>query len=160
MRLPFPSCRCSPHFDSDVASVWDYRSSVEQYSAAGGTAERSVAAQVEHLRNWVKNHAPWPRQHFTFKYGNQVYWCDWNAKLGSKYPSSSLLHGCNVTKGCFSLSCAYCSFLKDLTSLKWVKNKELVLKQKTVGLPPPVFSRAFERLPLMMVLFNAPDTLF
>uniref|UniRef100_A0A669D802 Argininosuccinate lyase n=1 Tax=Oreochromis niloticus TaxID=8128 RepID=A0A669D802_ORENI len=42
----------SPLFGSDVSSVWDYRSSVEQYSAPGGTAKSSVAAQVEHLRNW------------------------------------------------------------------------------------------------------------
>ncbi|KAM3868747.1 argininosuccinate lyase-like [Diretmus argenteus] len=44
----------SPLFGSDVSSVWDYRSSVEQYSAPGGTAKSSVAAQVEHLRNWLK----------------------------------------------------------------------------------------------------------
>uniref|UniRef100_A0A8C3G329 Argininosuccinate lyase n=1 Tax=Cyclopterus lumpus TaxID=8103 RepID=A0A8C3G329_CYCLU len=43
----------SPLFGSDVSSVWDYRSSVEQYSAPGGTAKCSVAAQVEHLRNWL-----------------------------------------------------------------------------------------------------------
>uniref|UniRef100_A0A8D3BKN5 argininosuccinate lyase n=1 Tax=Scophthalmus maximus TaxID=52904 RepID=A0A8D3BKN5_SCOMX len=43
----------SPLFGSDVSSVWDYRSSVEQYSAPGGTAKSSVAAQVEHLRNWL-----------------------------------------------------------------------------------------------------------
>ncbi|KAM7398210.1 hypothetical protein PAMA_006216 [Pampus argenteus] len=46
----------SPLFESDVSSVWDYRSSVEQYSAPGGTAKSSVAAQVEHLRNWLKKH--------------------------------------------------------------------------------------------------------
>uniref|UniRef100_A0A3Q2TRL9 Argininosuccinate lyase n=1 Tax=Fundulus heteroclitus TaxID=8078 RepID=A0A3Q2TRL9_FUNHE len=44
----------SPLFGSDVSSVWDYRSSVEQYSAPGGTAQSSVTAQVEHLRNWLK----------------------------------------------------------------------------------------------------------
>uniref|UniRef100_A0A8C2ZN53 Argininosuccinate lyase n=1 Tax=Cyclopterus lumpus TaxID=8103 RepID=A0A8C2ZN53_CYCLU len=44
----------SPLFGSDVSSVWDYRSSVEQYSAPGGTAKCSVAAQVEHLRNWLQ----------------------------------------------------------------------------------------------------------
>ncbi|MED6267476.1 hypothetical protein CHARACLAT_012664 [Characodon lateralis] len=44
----------SPLFGSDVSSVWDYRSSVEQYSAPGGTAKSSVTAQVEHLRNWLK----------------------------------------------------------------------------------------------------------
>ncbi|XP_013884287.1 argininosuccinate lyase [Austrofundulus limnaeus] len=47
----------SPLFDDDVSSVWDYRSSVEQYSAPGGTAKSSVAAQVEHLRNWLKQQA-------------------------------------------------------------------------------------------------------
>ncbi|XP_054907617.1 argininosuccinate lyase [Poeciliopsis prolifica] len=44
----------SPLFGSDVSSVWDYRSSVEQYSASGGTSKSSVSAQVEHLRNWLK----------------------------------------------------------------------------------------------------------
>ncbi|XP_061596827.1 argininosuccinate lyase [Cololabis saira] len=47
----------SPLFESDVSSVWDYRSSVEQYSAPGGTAKSSVSAQVEHLRNWLKKQA-------------------------------------------------------------------------------------------------------
>ncbi|XP_044079150.1 argininosuccinate lyase isoform X2 [Siniperca chuatsi] len=40
-------------FESDVSSVWDYWSSVEQYSAPGGTAKSSVAAQVDHLKNWL-----------------------------------------------------------------------------------------------------------
>ncbi|KAM9729718.1 argininosuccinate lyase [Menidia menidia] len=44
----------SPLFGSDVSSVWDYRSSVEQYGAAGGTAKSSVTAQLEHLRTWHK----------------------------------------------------------------------------------------------------------
>uniref|UniRef100_A0A3P8WXA8 Argininosuccinate lyase n=1 Tax=Cynoglossus semilaevis TaxID=244447 RepID=A0A3P8WXA8_CYNSE len=44
----------SPLFGQDVSSVWDYRSSVEQYSAPGGTAKSSVTAQVEHLRHWLK----------------------------------------------------------------------------------------------------------
>uniref|UniRef100_A0A4W6F6J3 Argininosuccinate lyase n=1 Tax=Lates calcarifer TaxID=8187 RepID=A0A4W6F6J3_LATCA len=47
----------SPLFESDVSSVWDYRSSVEQYSAPGGTAKSSVAAQVEYLRTWLKKQA-------------------------------------------------------------------------------------------------------
>ncbi|XP_053702389.1 argininosuccinate lyase [Synchiropus splendidus] len=47
----------SPVFGSDVSSVWDYRSSVEQYSAPGGTAKSSVVAQVDQLRNWMKKHA-------------------------------------------------------------------------------------------------------
>ncbi|XP_077961376.1 argininosuccinate lyase isoform X2 [Gasterosteus aculeatus] len=44
----------SPLFGGDVSSVWDYRSSVEQYSAPGGTAKSSVAAQVEQLRDWLQ----------------------------------------------------------------------------------------------------------
>ncbi|KAJ8266730.1 hypothetical protein GJAV_G00134050 [Gymnothorax javanicus] len=44
----------SPLFDSDVSSVWDYTSSVEQYSAPGGTAKNSVLAQIQHLRDWLK----------------------------------------------------------------------------------------------------------
>uniref|UniRef100_A0A3B4ZZI7 Argininosuccinate lyase n=1 Tax=Stegastes partitus TaxID=144197 RepID=A0A3B4ZZI7_9TELE len=47
----------SPLFGNDISSVWDYRSSVEQYSASGGTAKSSVAAQVEHLRTWLKKQA-------------------------------------------------------------------------------------------------------
>ncbi|CAL8265674.1 unnamed protein product [Merluccius merluccius] len=45
----------SPLFDSDVSSVWDYTSSVEQYSAPGGTAKSSVTAQVQHLRKWLQD---------------------------------------------------------------------------------------------------------
>ncbi|XP_034034025.1 argininosuccinate lyase-like isoform X2 [Thalassophryne amazonica] len=44
----------SAHFGSDVSSVWDYRSSVEQYRALGGTAKSSVTAQVDALRKWLK----------------------------------------------------------------------------------------------------------
>nr|XP_006641123.1 PREDICTED: argininosuccinate lyase [Lepisosteus oculatus] len=44
----------SPLFSSDVSAVWDYTSSVEQYSAPGGTARNSVTAQVEHFRAWLK----------------------------------------------------------------------------------------------------------
>ncbi|XP_061902561.1 argininosuccinate lyase isoform X1 [Entelurus aequoreus] len=43
----------SPLFESDVASVWDYGGSVEQYAATGGTARSSVSAQVQHLRTWL-----------------------------------------------------------------------------------------------------------
>ncbi|XP_061755214.1 argininosuccinate lyase isoform X2 [Nerophis ophidion] len=43
----------SPLFESDVASVWDYGGSVEQYGATGGTARSSVSAQVQHLRTWL-----------------------------------------------------------------------------------------------------------
>ncbi|KAG8451781.1 hypothetical protein GDO86_003830 [Hymenochirus boettgeri] len=46
----------SPLFCSDVSEVWDYNNSVEQYTAAGGTAKCSVVAQIEQLRTWMKNH--------------------------------------------------------------------------------------------------------
>lgn len=46
----------SPLFDSDVSTVWDYTSSVEQYSAPGGTAKSSVTAQIEQMRTWLKRH--------------------------------------------------------------------------------------------------------
>ncbi|XP_061658533.1 argininosuccinate lyase isoform X2 [Syngnathoides biaculeatus] len=48
----------SPLVESDVASVWDYAASVEQYAAAGGTAESSVRAQVQQLRAWMARHKP------------------------------------------------------------------------------------------------------
>uniref|UniRef100_H3DFD3 Argininosuccinate lyase n=2 Tax=Tetraodon nigroviridis TaxID=99883 RepID=H3DFD3_TETNG len=47
----------SPLFGADVASLWDYRNSVEQYGAPGGTAKSSVTAQVEHLKKWLRKHA-------------------------------------------------------------------------------------------------------
>ncbi|KAJ8275516.1 hypothetical protein COCON_G00072680 [Conger conger] len=46
----------SPLFEADVSAVWDYTSSVEQYSAPGGTARNSVLAQIEHLRSWLAKH--------------------------------------------------------------------------------------------------------
>ncbi|KAA0720249.1 Argininosuccinate lyase [Triplophysa tibetana] len=44
----------SPLFDCDICTVWDYSSSVEQYSAPGGTAKCSVTAQIEHFRTWLQ----------------------------------------------------------------------------------------------------------
>ncbi|NXQ26319.1 ARLY lyase, partial [Alaudala cheleensis] len=44
----------SPLFGSDVAQVFSVVSSVEQYTAAGGTAKSSVAAQLEQLRELLK----------------------------------------------------------------------------------------------------------
>ncbi|KAM3933834.1 argininosuccinate lyase isoform 2-T2 [Leptodactylus fuscus] len=46
----------SPLFASDVSKLWNYTNSVEQYTAAGGTAKSCVVAQVEQLRDWMKNH--------------------------------------------------------------------------------------------------------
>ncbi|XP_051904054.1 argininosuccinate lyase isoform X2 [Hippocampus zosterae] len=50
----------SPLLAGDAASVWNYASSVEQYAAAGGTAESSVRAQLRHLRAWMANVRPAP----------------------------------------------------------------------------------------------------
>ncbi|OWK59949.1 Argininosuccinate lyase [Lonchura striata] len=44
----------SPLFGSDVAQVFSVVSSVEQYTAAGGTAKGSVSAQIEQLRELLK----------------------------------------------------------------------------------------------------------
>nr|XP_033778367.1 argininosuccinate lyase [Geotrypetes seraphini]XP_033778368.1 argininosuccinate lyase [Geotrypetes seraphini]XP_033778369.1 argininosuccinate lyase [Geotrypetes seraphini] len=44
----------SPLFTSDVLQVWNYTHSVEQYTAAGGTARSSVMAQIEQLRSWME----------------------------------------------------------------------------------------------------------
>ncbi|XP_063059133.1 argininosuccinate lyase [Engraulis encrasicolus] len=46
----------SPLFESDVSSVWDYSSSVEQYSAMGGTAKSSVLTQIQHMSTWLEKH--------------------------------------------------------------------------------------------------------
>lgn len=43
----------SPLFESDVAKVWNYTNSVEQYTAAGGTARCSVMSQIKQLRAWL-----------------------------------------------------------------------------------------------------------
>ncbi|NXT70613.1 ARLY2 lyase, partial [Chaetops frenatus] len=44
----------SPLFGSDVAQVFSVVSSVEQFTAAGGTAKSSVSAQIEQLRELLK----------------------------------------------------------------------------------------------------------
>ncbi|XP_030078238.1 argininosuccinate lyase [Microcaecilia unicolor] len=41
-------------FTSDVLQVWNYLNSVEQYTAAGGTARSSVMAQIDQLRSWME----------------------------------------------------------------------------------------------------------
>ncbi|XP_072164510.1 argininosuccinate lyase-like [Diadema setosum] len=45
----------SPSFESDVASVWNYESSVEQYQSSGGTSRQSVLNQVSQLRQWIES---------------------------------------------------------------------------------------------------------
>ncbi|KFW86415.1 Argininosuccinate lyase, partial [Manacus vitellinus] len=44
----------SPLFGSDVSQVFSVVSSVEQYTATGGTAKSSVSAQIEQLRELLK----------------------------------------------------------------------------------------------------------
>ncbi|NXG13431.1 ARLY lyase, partial [Grallaria varia] len=44
----------SPLFGSDVSQVFSVLSSVEQYTATGGTAKSSVSAQIEQLRELLK----------------------------------------------------------------------------------------------------------
>ncbi|XP_068766120.1 argininosuccinate lyase [Struthio camelus] len=44
----------SPLFGSDVSQVFSFINSVEQYTAAGGTAKSSVTAQIEQLRELLK----------------------------------------------------------------------------------------------------------
>jgi argininosuccinate lyase len=40
----------SPHFDQDVAAVWDFERSVEQRGVTGGTARAAVLEQIARLR--------------------------------------------------------------------------------------------------------------
>lgn len=42
-----------PLFGKDVKEVFDFERSVEQYTAAGGTARAAVAAQASALRQWL-----------------------------------------------------------------------------------------------------------
>lgn len=46
---------CSPHFDLDTSHIWDFNSSVEQYSVIGGTSKASVAEQIKKLQHFVVN---------------------------------------------------------------------------------------------------------
>lgn len=43
----------NPLFESDVAQVWNYSNSVDQYSAAGGTAASSVQQQISDMKTWL-----------------------------------------------------------------------------------------------------------
>ncbi|XP_002738808.1 argininosuccinate lyase-like [Saccoglossus kowalevskii] len=45
----------SPVFEADIANVWNYENSVEQYSSAGGTSKQSVIQQVEQLEEWLSS---------------------------------------------------------------------------------------------------------
>ncbi|KAK7481578.1 hypothetical protein BaRGS_00027227 [Batillaria attramentaria] len=42
-----------PLFESDVAKVWNYSNSVDQYSAVGGTAACSVKQQITDMKAWL-----------------------------------------------------------------------------------------------------------
>lgn len=44
----------STHFEADVARVWNYENSVEQYEAIGGTSRSSVNAQIKSLEIWIE----------------------------------------------------------------------------------------------------------
>lgn len=41
------------NFDEDVATLWNYESSVEQYQVVGGTAKSSVLRQIDELREFA-----------------------------------------------------------------------------------------------------------
>lgn len=40
-------------FEADVMSVWNYESSVEQYTSTGGTAKSAVQSQISALREYI-----------------------------------------------------------------------------------------------------------
>jgi len=44
----------SSKFTDDVQEVWDYKNSVDQYSATGGTATVSVQKQIDQLKEWLQ----------------------------------------------------------------------------------------------------------
>ncbi|XP_070572641.1 argininosuccinate lyase-like isoform X2 [Ptychodera flava] len=46
--------KVSAAFDNDVASVWNYENSVEQYTSSGGTSRQSVLKQIEQLNKWLE----------------------------------------------------------------------------------------------------------
>ncbi|XP_050045223.1 argininosuccinate lyase isoform X1 [Dermacentor andersoni] len=58
-NLPMTSLTCSDAksvselFDDDLAQLWNYEHSVEQYKAPGGTSRESVLAQIAALRQWL-----------------------------------------------------------------------------------------------------------
>ncbi|PSN43952.1 Argininosuccinate lyase [Blattella germanica] len=43
----------SDKFEEDVMKVWDYKSSVEQYQASGGTSTSSIMHQIHVLEDWL-----------------------------------------------------------------------------------------------------------
>ena len=51
--LTCTSLICSQLFGDDIASVWNYKNSVDQYSAVGGTALSSVRQQVANMKTWL-----------------------------------------------------------------------------------------------------------
>ncbi|XP_077510646.1 argininosuccinate lyase isoform X2 [Amblyomma americanum] len=58
-KVPMTALSCSDAksvsglFGEDLAEVWNYEHSVEQYKATGGTARQSVQAQIASLREWL-----------------------------------------------------------------------------------------------------------
>lgn len=47
----------SDKFEEDVMKVWDYKSSVEQYQASGGTSTSSIMHQIHVLEEWLHIYA-------------------------------------------------------------------------------------------------------
>lgn len=45
----------SPEFEADVARVWNFENSVEQYQSVGGTSSNSVKQQIKLLKTWIEN---------------------------------------------------------------------------------------------------------
>jgi len=40
-------------FAEDVADVWNYENSVEQYQSTGGTSKAMVEKQISQLEDWL-----------------------------------------------------------------------------------------------------------
>jgi len=40
-------------FSDDIAAIWDYAHSVDQYVAQGGTSRQSVCQQLGELKKWI-----------------------------------------------------------------------------------------------------------
>ncbi|KAH3890923.1 hypothetical protein DPMN_015012 [Dreissena polymorpha] len=43
----------SPHFEADILQIWNYETSVDQYSVYGGTGQTSVERQIHNLQQWL-----------------------------------------------------------------------------------------------------------
>ena len=51
-KVPFDELKqISNLFDENVSNLWDYRNSVNQYNAKGGTGEVAVKQQIQELKS-------------------------------------------------------------------------------------------------------------